>query len=147
MARLITTFKYIICASTNYIQKNKPIKQPKDLLQHNCLVYDADPQGEHWTFELDEIEEVNVNGNLRSNNISLITQAVLGGMGVTRIPNYVVNYLRKDTHVNKHLIELFEEYTQNTIPIYAIYPSSIYGSPKIESFLNYLREYVNKDTR
>ncbi len=140
IARLLTSFHFVICATPKYLKQHGIPKEPDDLLSHNCLVYSADPTSNRWPFQMkNTMEMTTVQGNLISANSTIIQNALLASSGVARLPNYV---LAKDIS-NKKLIVLFAHYKKIETPIYAIYASNINIAPKIKSFISFLKEQMN----
>jgi DNA-binding transcriptional LysR family regulator len=81
---------------------------------------------------------VTVRGNLVSVNSSIIKNALLADQGITRLPEYV---LTKEIAEKKVTI-LFAENMKIEMPIYAIYTSEMNISPKIKSFVSFLKENI-----
>jgi LysR family transcriptional regulator for bpeEF and oprC len=139
IARLITTFPFVICATANYLKKHGTPKNPDDLLQHNCLIYSADPTQNRWPFQIHKtVKIITVQGNLVSANSSIIKSALIANHGITRLPEYVI---AKEI-VNNKVTELFSEHTKIEIPLYAIYSSNVSISPKIKCFIKFLLENI-----
>ncbi len=137
IARLITTFHFVICATPNYLKKHGTPKNPDDLLKHNCLIYSADPSQNRWPFQINEaVEIIPVQGNLISANSSIIKSALIANHGIARLPAYIVI----DDIVKKKLMVLFAENMRMQMPLYAIYSSSISIPPKIKCFVQFLKE-------
>lgn len=140
IARLLTSFHFVICATPKYLKQHGIPKEPDDLLSHNCLVYSADPTSNRWPFQMkNTMEMTTVQGNLISANSTIIQNALLASSGVARLPNYI---LAKDI-INRKLIVLFAHYKKIETPIYAIYASNINIAPKIKSFISFLKEQMN----
>lgn len=137
IARLITTFNFAVCATPAYLKKHGTPKIPDDLLQHNCLIYSADPTQNRWPFQIQKnISIMTVQGNLISANSSIIKSAVLADQGIARLPHYVVaNEILK----NK-LTVLFAENMKMEMPLYAIYSSGANVPPKIKCLVQFLKE-------
>ena len=122
IARVITTFRFVICATPKYLQQHSLPKKPDDLSQHNCLTYSADPVQNRWPIQINNLTQiVTVHGNLISNNSSIIKNSLLADQGITRLPKYILT--KEITEGN--VIVLFEENTAIEMPIYAIYASNI----------------------
>src|SRR4029078_6316799 len=82
IARVITTFHFVICATKNYLKAHPKPKIPDDLIQHNCLIYAADPAENHWPFQIDGKTQITtVNGNLISANSAIVKSALLMDQG------------------------------------------------------------------
>lgn len=137
IARLLTTFRFVICATPEYLKKTGIPKTPDDLIQHNCLIYSADPTQNRWPFHIEKkIKTITVQGNLISANSAIIKNAVVENSGITRLPEYIV----KDEIIKNKLTVLFAENMKMEMPLYAIYSSSVTIPAKIKCFVQFLRE-------
>lgn len=137
IARVITTFQFVICATPHYLQKNKIPQTPDNLLQHNCLIYSADPTQNRWPFQIsNKIKTVCVHGNLISSNSTIIKNSVLAHQGIARLPQYVLTQEIAD----KKIVVLFSENMKLEMPVYAIYANASHRSPKIKSFISFLKD-------
>ncbi|MGQ3889967.1 LysR family transcriptional regulator [Legionella sp. CNM-1927-20] len=137
VARLITTFNFVICATPEYLSKYGMPQESDELLQHNCLIYSADPVQNHWPFQLQgSVKIMTVQGNLVSANSSIIKNALLRNKGIARLPEYIV----ADEILENKLIVLFNKNVSIKMPIYAIYSSNIKLPPKIKCFVQFLKE-------
>lgn len=139
IARVITTFRFVVCATPNYFKRHPTPKKPDDLSQHNCLIYSADPVQNRWPFQIGNITKtVPVQGNLISANSTIVTNSLLANQGIARLPHYG---LTKEI-TEKKLLILFAENMQIEMPIYAIYASDINIPPKIKSFVSFLKDNI-----
>lgn len=137
VAKLISTFQFVTCATPEYFQKHGEPKVPEDLRQHNCLSYSAYPRHNVWHFSKNnKIEEILISGNLAVDNASLIQSALMSGLGIARLPAY---FITRELKAGK-LKLLFSDYEPTTISIYALYLSSAIALPKVQSFLAYLKQ-------
>ena len=118
--------KEFVCASPNYLNKYGTPKKPKELISHNCLV----GNNERWSFSNESgSEKVAIKGNFKSSNGRALMNAALQGLGICKLPGvYVLDHIR-----NKTLLPLLSDYTEQSIPIWAVTPSkkSISSSVKI----------------
>lgn len=140
IAKLITEFKFIICATPQYLAENKTIKNPQDLKLHDCLIYSADPQKNHWPFEINNnLTHIEVGAKLWTNDISMLKNSLLHHQGIARLPAYtLVKELRQ-----KKLSVLFEAQNNIKTPLYAIYASNQKISAKIKHFVDFLKLHLN----
>lgn len=140
IARLITTFHFITCATDDYFKKFPTPKSPEDLLQHNCLIYSADPSQNKWPFKINgSIKITTVQGNLSSTNSAIIKAALLANQGITRLPNYLLS----NEMTTGKLKTLFEENSKMEIPLYAIYASNLNIPVKIKCFIDFLKKKMD----
>jgi len=139
IARMIASFRFVVCATPHYLKKHKKLKMLDDLLQHNCLIYSSDPAHNRWPFQVQASTKiVSVQSNLISSDSTIIKNALLAHQGITRLPNYV---LAKEI-ANGKLIILFSENTTIEMPIYAIYASNITIAPKVTCFISFLNSMM-----
>ncbi len=138
IARYLFTSRFVLCASPGYLKQiTAPLIQPEDLQQHpilllsqhnNILPFTARESGEltQWSFE----------PKIRSNDISVIRQGVVSGLGVACLPEVSV----KQQIDSGLLITFFDEF-QIAEPreIYAVFPSRKYLSQKTRKFLDFIK--------
>lgn len=138
IAKRLTNFNFVIAATPTYLKQHARITKPQDLKSHNCLIYSRDPAANVWPFfEGQQFTEITVAGNLKSSSSTVIHSALLKGVGITRLPSYVV---QNDLASNK-IIALLTDYNQSTVPIYALYPSTYTTSIKIKCFIDFLKKH------
>ncbi|ABS77077.1 LysR family transcriptional regulator [Coxiella burnetii] len=137
IARMITTFRFVVCATSNYLKQRTIPKTPDDLSQHNCLIYSADPIQNRWPFQIkNSTKIVTVKGSLVSSNSLIIKKALLANQGIARLPQYI---LTKEIEEGK-LEVLFSENMKIEMPVYAIYASAVKLPPKIKCFIAFLKQ-------
>ncbi len=129
--------KKIVCASPEYIAKHGTPKTPRDLLNHNCIVF-----GENSVWKFKNITNKSVTelrdmtGNIKCNNGEIIKELVLGGIGITlKSACDIGNEIRE-----KKLVVLLKDYeAMNETEFYAVYPSGRNTSPKIKAFIEFFQ--------
>ena len=76
----------IAVASPEYVKKNKPIKKPQDLLEHDCLSYTIT----NWILKSKKSShKITVKPRIVSNQITGLIKLALSGAGVTYVPSYL----------------------------------------------------------
>ena len=137
VARLMTNRK-IVCASPAYIEKHGSPKTPKELLNHNCIVF-----GENsvWKFKHKTSEKLvdlrEVNGSVKCDNGEIIKELALAGVGITlKSASDVENEIKE-----KKLIVLLKDYEViNSTEFYAVYPAGKNISPRIKAFIEFFQK-------
>ncbi len=84
--------RYVAVASPAYLKGRQPPKTPDDLIDHNCI-RSRYPSGKayRWEFERDGQElSIDVRGALTLNQVDLMADAALRGMGIAYVPEQVV---------------------------------------------------------
>ncbi|HHF0484177.1 LysR family transcriptional regulator [Vibrio diabolicus] len=136
IARKLVDANWIICASPQYLAKHGIPKQPQALDKHNCLVYSYQETGaREWAFkEGDEVYQITVDGNLCTNNSSVLRNVALLGQGIIYVPRVLVYEDLKQGR----LIQLFKDETAKCLGIYAVYPYTRQQPEKIKIFIDHL---------
>src|SRR5689334_18856347 len=91
VARPLAPINRVVCATPAYFVKNGIPSSPADLAQHNCLVYTHANPDSLWRFRSAGSDViVPVRGNLTLNDDEALWQAVLGGLGISLLPTFIV---------------------------------------------------------
>lgn len=89
--RELGTLRYHICAAPSYLQRMGAPKSPEDLRRFNCLIHTAHKPPDRWRFaRADGTVSVRVSGTFHSNSGVAIHGACESGLGIARLPEYVV---------------------------------------------------------
>ena len=117
VARRLAPARWVVVASPAYIAAHGQPNTPRDLLQHNCLVYPGTKSSE-WRFKGKEGEVlVNVSGNLRSNVADGLVDAAIAGVGIAALPSFAVSqYLAAG-----ELVELLDDHELPERTLYAVF--------------------------
>ncbi len=139
MHRNLGLVRFEICASPEYLRKHGAPKTPAELINHNCMIHTSQRGARDWPFaDSNEIYYVKVNGRLYSNNQAAVYEALLGGQGIARMPNYAIrNHLRTGK-----LRALFPELIPLDTHLRAFYPRSRTIPRKAKAFLDFLEARV-----
>ncbi len=146
IARKFASSTMKVCASPGYWAKHgKPIK-PQDLKKHNCLLYSYRTSPREWRFKATPENEggfvsVRVSGCLLGNNGEMGLAVAKAGLGVAYIPAF---HLRNEVAEGR-LEAVLEEYVEDPISIYAVYPHARHLSPKVRVFVDFLVETFKTD--
>ncbi|BBB27316.1 LysR family transcriptional regulator [Amphritea japonica] len=142
IARKLVPLRSVLCVSQSYLNQFGRPKQLDDLLQHNCLSFRYSNDSKGWSFrQNDRTQMVAVSGNYQANNSEALLDAVLQGVGISRLPTFVVGpYLRSG-----QLIQLFPEYQMPAQDISAVMIERQYMPAKVRAFLDFAIEYLGSD--
>jgi DNA-binding transcriptional LysR family regulator len=124
-------------ASPDYLARHGTPATPDELHQHACVNWRWPSDGSlyRWEFEEDGREiEVSVSGPLISNDVDLVLQAALQGMGIAytsddRIGNWCGE---------GRLVRVLERYSPKFPGVYLYYPSRRQQSPALRAFIECL---------
>ena len=138
IARKITTFSSVLCASPGYLKKYGHPRNPKDLEQgHVKLHYRG--QSELWSFRENGKEiSVKVPKAISTNNGDFLCDAAIGDLGLLYTPDFICY---KAIGLGQ-LEVILKKYTpQNEINAYAVYPQTRHLSQRVRSLVDYLVQY------
>lgn len=133
-SRLIATRvaqrELITVASRDYLSHHGKPRDIADLNAHDCLVGSA----RQWVFRRDRT--FRPQGRWQCNSGSALLEACLAGMGVCQIPAFYIG----DHIAAGRLQEVLAEEKPEHEPIWAVYPTRRHLSPKVDRFVELLRE-------
>jgi len=139
----LMTNKKVVCASPKYLQKHGTPKQPRDLLNHNCIIF-----GENniWTFQRhnsrDFINLHDMTGNIKCDNGEIVKELVLCGLGITLKSARDI----EEEIAQGKLVALLEDYKIiHQTQFYIVYPQGRYLSPKIKAFVDFFSEKLREE--
>ncbi|NML14951.1 LysR family transcriptional regulator [Azohydromonas caseinilytica] len=90
VARPLTAVRQLLCAAPRYLKEKGAIGHPRDLLAHSCLYLGEQERDNRWRFcKGDEVVDVIVQGRYVANHSEIRLDAVLGGLGVGCVPDFV----------------------------------------------------------
>ncbi len=126
----------VVVASPAYLKRAGVPQTPHDLVNHNCLLqYGRRPAAE-WKFvgARGQPFSVKVSGSFRSTNAIAICKAAAAGIGIARVPEYVL-YGQPEEH---KLQIVFDNCVSVERTLKAFYPRSQHLPAKVRVFLEYL---------
>lgn len=137
----IHTFKKVICASPDYLERHGIPRSPDELLTHNCIQEEHMGKVSRW--ELAPDTNVDVSGNkLKSNSGRVARDASLAGLGIAYLPSYLV----EDDIDQGKLVPLLEDYVDIDLPLYLLYPATHSHMAKVRTFIDICEERVSEPT-
>lgn len=136
IARRIRTVQLITCASPDYLRQHGVPTAPEQLAAHACLIYGHTGHGE-WTFRIGErTRKLPVNGPMRSNNGEMLRDAAIAGLGLTVLPDFIVDAALADGR----LVEVLETFRAEGFAVFAVYPTHRQSSLLVRAFSDFLVE-------
>lgn len=127
----ITTTRYILCASPDYLATHGSPKSPQELIKYDYITHVMRYPDNVINFENND--EILVKPILWLNDTHTMREAAIAGLGIVRLHDYVVN----EALTNGVLCEILPDFHQQTIPVYLYYQKSRFLQPKIRKFIDY----------
>jgi len=137
IARKICASPTVTAATPEYLKQNGLPRHPRDLKDHNYIVYTDLGNREHISFEEDGEEiHIKVNGNLQTNNSEVLRSALTAGLGIARVPRWLVG----DQLADGSLIEVLQEFQPGPTNIHVVYSPGRHLPSKFRCFMDYFAE-------
>jgi DNA-binding transcriptional LysR family regulator len=136
--RLIDKFRVVAVASPTYLASHPPPVTPEDLLAHNCvrMRWDWDGSIQPWIFEnAGRRLEVPVSGSLIVNDLYVLVNAVLDGIGI----GYIGEPLISTPVAAGNLLPLLGEWCGHLSGVYLYYPSRRQVPAPLRAFIDFVR--------
>jgi DNA-binding transcriptional LysR family regulator len=135
VAQKLVDVRLTACCSPGYLRRRGTPAVPADLARHSCLLY-GHGGAISWDFVVDGATKgVEVHGPLRANNGDLIRDAAVAGLGIVRLPDFIV----ADALKRGQLVPVLEAFLPGATSVYAVYPQHRQSSVTIRAFVEFLR--------
>ena len=128
-------------ASPNYLHKHGIPKHPQELNKHHCLTYSLMSPANEWRFtdKNRQFSSVKVNQIFTSDSPEMLLKMARQGLGVVALPDW----MGKEFVENGELTKLLEQWSNNYLPMYAVYHASEYLPQRIRVFIDFLAEHLS----
>lgn len=141
IARQIARQAVMLCASPAYLEEFGTPASLADMDKHRLLIVSTQEYTKaSWLKSFEKAYGFSLdksNHRFAANDIDLVYQATLKGMGITGLPAYIAN-----PHIQAgELIQLFPDVEIPVRPIYVVYHQKRYQSSKNRAFLDFSTQY------
>lgn len=137
IGRAIAPITRSVCASPRYLQTRGTPQKPSDLISHDCLHYNLISEREEWAFP--DSQNIVINGKFCSNNGEVLMQAAIDGLGITLLPDFIV----EQALAEKQLTRVLEGMEPPPLTLYALYPSRKHVPAKTRLFIDFIIEKLS----
>lgn len=136
IAKKLSDFRLVLCASPDFIKQYGMPKSPQDLGDVPCIVDTNMMRRANWCFLDDNGEEISVpvRGNIEVNSPEVTRRAALAGLGMTLVPEFAIEQELK----SGALVSLLEDRIPSGGGIYAVYPHRRHVPGKVRVFVDFL---------
>jgi DNA-binding transcriptional LysR family regulator len=137
VARRLAPCRNVLCAAPAYLEHHGVPCEPVDLLKHNCLHYAYFSGAHEWVFTgPGGPTSVETRGNLQINNSEALREAMVGGVGIGRLPTFVA----APDLVSGQLVRVLDRFEMPLQTIYAVFPERRHLPAKVRVFLDFAAE-------
>ncbi|WP_323778193.1 LysR family transcriptional regulator [Leisingera sp.] len=135
VVRTLMQSRRILCAAPAYLERAGHPENFEDLAQHNCLGIAGNKERNEWIRgEGVSGRGVEAVGNFEGNSTDVVYRATLAGLGIARLPCYLVTAKLS----SGELIRVLPEYSQRNAEIAVLFADRRNLAPKIRAFIDFL---------
>ncbi|MCW8329045.1 LysR family transcriptional regulator [Photobacterium sp. SDRW27] len=133
----------VICAAPEYLAKFDEPKHPKDLYQHNCLLYRiGNSVFDHWAFfDNDGKYDIRVVGNRVSNDADVVHRWAVAGKGIALKSRLD---MAADLRAG-NVVELLTEFQSPPLSLWLICPSRTQVTPAMLMLRDFFRRKCEEE--
>ena len=148
IARPLGVCRSIICATPDYLARHGLPRKVEDLALHNCLTHSYVGRS-LWQFDSKKknaksgkaaaaakTQSVAVGGSISANEVTVLLQAVLAGVGIGHMPAYTVAPLV----ASGQLVQLLPDYEPLQLGMYGVYASRKHMPATLRTMLDFLAQ-------
>ena len=135
VVRRIMQSKRVLCAAPSYLERNGTPANFAALANYNCLSIAGNRKRNYWSGGGDcQEQSVEAQGNFEGNSTDVIFHAALAGVGIARLPSYMVNQKFR----SGELIHVLPTYSPPSTDIVVLFADRRNLAPKIRVFVDFL---------
>ena len=145
IARRLCACRHAIVAAPAYLKHATVPQTPTDLTRHRILAYRYQESSVEWHLRSakGKHEKIALHMDTQINNSLAIREAVLAGLGIARMPTFVVG----DDIKSGRLTALLTEYEILQVSIYLLFPERRHLSPKVRAFIDFMARRFQDPTQ
>jgi DNA-binding transcriptional LysR family regulator len=134
VARRVGAAQPVVCASPAYLGARGTPRAPKDLAEHDCIVFDSIHAPTSWSFRRGKTDlTIEVRPRIIVCTIEDALEAALAGIGLTRAQSYQVT----SAVASSALRTVLDEYRPASIPINLVTTAARLLPVKLRAFLDF----------
>jgi DNA-binding transcriptional LysR family regulator len=140
IAKKVGTSGFSLFASPKYLKKSLPLKTPKDLLVHQCLLF-SEFGTDIWELQGPKgKQKIKIIPHSKANHFGALKQMVLCGKGIALMPPAIC----AEELARGEVINPLPEWQTKCEPVHIVYPARRFLSPKIRELIPYLEKAIQQ---
>jgi DNA-binding transcriptional LysR family regulator len=140
--RKLADIKVITVAAPSYLKRHGRPQQPGDLAAGHACIHHRDPvtrQAYDWEFHKGrKVVTVKAPSRLLVSDARTLLTECVAGTGIAQVFEVAV----RDLLEGRKLVELFPEWSDETFPLHAYYPSRHHPAAKVRAFVEFVLDAV-----
>ncbi|HAS1184865.1 TPA: LysR family transcriptional regulator [Enterobacter cloacae] len=141
VARPLGRFRWVTCASPDYLREYGMPQSPDELSRHRAIHYFSSQtrRADELRFQQgSEMRYVSVNGQAAVNETGLYIKMCLEGYGLAQLAeNVIAEHLEQGT-----LVEVMSDWQPPPVPVTLLYPHQRFLSPAVRAFADWIDELI-----
>ncbi len=140
----LTSTRFFIVGSSEYLKNSAPLDTPSDIKNHPCLLFMDRGISKPWQLKKqhdNSATPIKVTSHWRSNSGPALLAAAKNGLGLAYLPDY---YLKQDI-ADGSLKIVLSEWCYIQRQIVAIYPHKNFLSAKTRLFTQFLKAFFQRE--
>lgn len=141
IARKLADMQVITVAAPAYLSRHGRPKHPKDLANHACIHFRDPLTGQPYDWEFHKgrkVLHVNTESRLLVSDAGTMFTECVAGTGMAQVLAALVRDLVEDGS----LVQLLPDWSDETFPLYALYPSRHQPAAKVRAFVDFVLKTV-----
>jgi len=141
VSRRLGSCGQVLVASTRYLKLHGVPTHPSELVRHACLLHKFPVTGklERWPFKLAASEaDAELPQTFVSNTIEVLGYLALQHKGFALLPTFLV----RDALASGALHSVLDNFMDQTVTFWILWPASRYASPKLRVFIDYVSKHL-----
>lgn len=135
--RPLCLLKRSLCAAPDYLARRGTPGHPRELLEHDCLVFTT--SGSRWEFQSEQgLIGIEVRAKLQTNNGAAIRQAAIAGDGIAVMGDYLADEALRCGQ----LVKILEPFAIPAVWLKALVPLTRIELPRIRMLLDWLEQHL-----
>ncbi|TAV82294.1 LysR family transcriptional regulator [Rhizobium leguminosarum] len=141
ISRLLMQTRVITIAAPAYIDRHGRPSRPQDLSEHTCIQFQDPLTARPFEWELrqgEKVVSIETRSRILVNDAGTTLATCLAGIGIAQVFSLgMADYLN-----NGQLVNLFPDWSDETFPLYAFYPSRQHVPAKVRAFIDFCVEII-----
>jgi DNA-binding transcriptional LysR family regulator len=139
IARKLAELQVITVASPGYLKSHGRPGYPSDLAHHTCIDLRDPRTRQPYEWEFHKVLAVKTKSRLLVDDARTMLTECLSGTGIAQVFTVAV---QEQLDAGK-LVELFPDWSDETFPLYAYYPSRHHPAAKVRAFVEFVVQAVS----
>ncbi len=142
-AKKLGTSFFALFASPEYLKKHGQPKTPKEVTEHQCIVFSPEFREFPWIVtNKGKKEKIMITSRLHVNSLSMAKNLAMAGAGICYVPDHLVTTCLR----NRELVPVLSDWIGDPKPYYLVFPPIKIQPLRTRLLLDYLAENLEMNS-